>query len=340
MIEAWTGRVCAGEDLTRDEMQAAVHAIMQGTCSDGTIAALLTGLAHKGETVEEIAGAADAMRAHMTPVRTDLAGVLDTCGTGGTGSKLLNVSTTAALVAAAAGVPVAKHGNRSVTSRTGSADVLEALGVRIDAPVDVVEACLRDAGICFCFARTLHPAMRHVAPVRAKLGMRTIFNLLGPLSNPAGAQFQLLGTGDDETRSKLASALLLLKVQRAVLVTGEDGLGEATLTGNTAVTIAENGRLEQQTWAPGDFGLAAQSLASLEVQNAAESAAKIKAVLGGERGAARDMILLNAGAALWTAGRDASLARCAEQAAEAIDSGAAADTLARLVDVSNKAADE
>jgi anthranilate phosphoribosyltransferase len=270
----------------------------------------------------------------MTPIRSQRTGILDTCGTGGVGSSLLNVSTAAAIVAAAAGVPVAKHGNRSVTSVTGSADVLEKLGVNIEAPVAVVERCLDEVGLCFCFARTMHPAMRYVAPVRKKLGIRTIFNLLGPLSNPASAAYQLLGTGMAELREKLAQALLRLDVERAVLVTGEEGLGEVTLGGETFVTIADRDGVREQTWTPHDFGLTRQSMESLVVASSGQSADLIHRVLQGERGAARDMIVLNAAAALWAAGKDPSPATCAQLAAEAIDSGAARQTLESLARVS------
>jgi anthranilate phosphoribosyltransferase len=335
MITSLAGRASAGENLSLDEMRAAIGAMMQGTCTEGEIASLLTALAHKGETVDEIAGAAAAMREHMTPIRSQRRNILDTCGTGGTGSKLFNVSTAAAIVAAAAGVPVAKHGNRSVTSKTGSADVLEKLGVKIDAAPAVIERCLNEIGLCFCFARSMHPAMRHVAPVRAKLGMRTIFNLLGPLSNPAGAEFQLLGTGNDELRRKLAQVMLLLGTRRAVLVTGEDRLGEVTLAGKTFLTIAENGAVRELTWTPADFGLKTQPLNSLEVANADESAAIIREVFAGKIGPARDLVVLNAAAALWAARKDASTANCARLAADAIDSGAAQQALAELVKVSN-----
>ena len=201
------GRVSGGESLDRDAMTAAMTHIMSGQASEGEIGLFLTALSAKGETAEEVAGAATAMRAHMTPIRSRHARLLDTCGTGGGGSELFNVSTTAAVVIAAAGVPVAKHGNRSVTSRSGSADVLAELGVNIEADIPQVERCLDELGVCFCFAQRMHPAMRHVAAVRKKLGIRTIFNVLGPLSNPAGASHQLLGAGRPELRPLLASAL-------------------------------------------------------------------------------------------------------------------------------------
>ena len=316
-------------------MQSAIGQIMSGQCSESEIATLLTALAHKGETVEEIAGAAAAMRQHMTPVQSSRTGILDTCGTGGGGSRLFNVSTSAAIVASAAGVPVAKHGNRSVTSKTGSADVLQQLGVNIEAPAEVVARCLDEVGLCFCFARTMHPSMRHVAPVRAKLGIRTIFNLLGPLSNPARASFQLLGTGMPDVRMKLAQSLLMLDVERAVIITGEDGLGEVHPAGTTDVTVAEDGELADASWTPHNFGMANQPLEALEVEDAAQSAAIIRDVLEGQQGPAREMIVLNAAAALWTARRDSSLENCATLASEAIDSGAAKEQLAKLVAVSN-----
>lgn len=334
MLESILGPLCAGEDVSREQIRTAIGLIMDGEVPEGEIATLLTALAQKGETVEEIAGAAAAMREHMTPIKSHRTGVLDTCGTGGTGSQLFNVSTAAAIVAAAAGVPVAKHGNRSVTSRTGSADVLEVLGVDVEAGVDTVTRCLDEVGLCFCYARSLHPAMRHVAPVRAKLGIRTIFNLLGPLSNPASASFQLLGTGMPELREKLARALLLLGTERAVLVTGEDGLGEVTLAGETAVTLAEAGGVRELTWTPSDFGLRQHSLEALVVEGPQQSAALIQEVLTARVGPARDMVVLNAAAALWAAGKDESTANCARLAADAIDSGAAQAILHRLVEVS------
>src|SRR5262245_21614903 len=220
------GRLSAGENLTQDEMTAAMDAVMDGRIADEQIGLFLTALSAKGETVEEIAGAARSLRKHMTPIRTRHAVVVDTCGTGGVGSKLFNISTAAALVTAAAGVPVAKHGNRAVTSRTGSADVLSALGVNIAAESSCVERCLDDLGICFCFAPLAHPSMKRVADVRRRLGRPTIFNLLGPLCNPAAAPYQLLGVGRPELRQTIAKALAILGTRRSVVVSGQSGLGE------------------------------------------------------------------------------------------------------------------
>ncbi len=269
VIESALGRLAAGENLSMDEMSACIEAVMQGQASDGEIGVLLTALSAKGETAQELAGAAATLRRHMTPVRSGRADVVDTCGTGGDGSGTFNISTAAALVAAAAGVPVAKHGNRAITSKSGSADVLVALGVNINATLERVEQCLDQLGICFCFAPLVHPAMKRVAEVRRKLGMPTIFNLLGPLSNPAGAPFQVVGVGRAELRPLLAEALALLGTQRAIVVSGEDGLDEVTLAGPTRVTEIRDGSLRNFTWTPADFGLAPADLASIKVSGPA-----------------------------------------------------------------------
>jgi anthranilate phosphoribosyltransferase len=332
VIEATLGRLAAGEDLSMDDMARAIEAVMLGLCSESEIALLLTGLHLKGETVAEIAGAAAALRRHMTPIRTRREGVIDTCGTGGDASGTFNISTAAALVTAAAGVPVAKHGNRRVTSRSGSADVLAQLGVNIEASVACVEACLDELGICFCFAPLLHGSMKHVAPVRQKLGTPSIFNLLGPLSNPAGAPFQLLGVGRAELRPLMAEALALLGTRRALVVCGEDGLDEVTLAGPTRVSEVSDGQVRDFAWTPADFGLEVSSLFSLQVTGPEESAALIRRVLEGERGAPRDIVVANAAAALWTAGAADTPRAAANAAAAAIDSQAAARLLANLAD--------
>jgi anthranilate phosphoribosyltransferase len=231
-------------------------------------------------------------------------------------------------------VPVAKHGNRSITSKSGSADVLAALGVNIEAGVETVERCLDQVGICFCFAPQLHPSMKHVAPVRKKLGVPTIFNLLGPLSNPASAPFQLLGVGKPALRPKLSAALALLGSQRAVVVCGEDGLDEVTLGGATHVSEVTPDGTQEHTWTPQQFGLASGDTAALRVDGPAASAQVVRSVLDGRRGPQRDVVVLNAAAALWTAGKSDALDQCAVLAAEAIDSGATAKILADLVEAS------
>jgi anthranilate phosphoribosyltransferase len=334
-IAAILGRLSGGENLAMEEMSATIDLVMRGEVADQQIALLLTALAVKGETVAEIAGAAAALRRHMTPIRSERTGLIDTCGTGGDGSRTFNISTAAALVAAAAGVPVAKHGNRGITSRSGSADALAALGVNIDADVPRVERCLDALGICFCFAPLLHPATRRVAAVRKQLGMPTIFNLLGPLSNPAAAPFQLLGVGKPHLRPIMAEALARLGTERAVVVCGDNRLDEVTISGPTHVTEASGGKLREFTWTPADFGLRESSLDGLVVDGPAESAALIRSVLAGAFGPARDIVVANAAAALWTARKADSTEKCALLAAEAIDSGAASRLLDRLVEQTN-----
>jgi anthranilate phosphoribosyltransferase len=287
------------------------------------------------------------MRRHMTPIRSHHAEVLDTCGTGGGDSAMFNVSTTAALVAAAAGVPVAKHGNRGITSRSGSADVLAELGVNINATVAQVEACLDELGLCFCFAPLMHPSMKHVAAVRKRLGIRTIFNILGPLVNPAGACYQLLGAGRPELRPLLAGAIAQLGTKRTLVVSGDDGLGDVTLSGTTHVTEIKSDSpspprggarggvfsvAHQRSffWQPADFGIARASLDSLQVDGPAGSAAIIRKLLTGGSGPARDIVVLNAAAGLIVANKTTEPKAAAAMAASAIDSGAAADLLARL----------
>jgi anthranilate phosphoribosyltransferase len=330
------GRVAGGENLSSDEMSAAMDAIMSGECDQGQVALFLTALSAKGETAEEIAGAARSMRSHMTPIRHRYGRLLDTCGTGGGGSELFNISTAAAIVIAAAGVPVAKHGNRSVTSRSGSADVLTELGVNVGCSVPQVERCLDELGICFCFAPLMHPAMRNVAEVRKKLGVRTIFNIIGPLANPAGASHQLLGAGRPELRPLLGAALRLLEIERAFVVSGEDGLGEVTIAGITHVTEINRGDERERVFRPEDFGLQASSIEALRIWGPAESASLIREVLHGAKGPARNIIVLNAAAGLLLYGGEASPESCAKRAAETIDSGAAAELLRRLAELSHR----
>ncbi len=332
------GRVSAGEDLSREEMAEAIGQVMTGAWSEEQIGLLLTSLAAKGETVAEVAGAATAMRANMTPIRSRHEKLLDTCGTGGGGSTTFNISTSAALVIAAVGVPLAKHGNRSVTSKSGSADVLAELGVNIQAEVPQVERCLDELGICFCFAPLMHPAMKHVAAVRKRLGIRTIFNLLGPLANPAGATYQLLGVGLPALRPLIASAIGMLDTERALVVSGGDGLGEVSLAGPTEVTQVDGRGETQFQWQPSDFGLHTASLESIQVTNPSESAAIVRDVLNGEPGPARDIVLLNAAAGLLAAGHCSTPEEGAAQAAEAIDSGAASKLLEALSRLSHEPA--
>jgi anthranilate phosphoribosyltransferase len=311
-------------------MTSAVEAIVSGQCAEGEIGLFLTGLRARGETAEEIAGAATALRNAMTPIRSNHAQLVDTCGTGGDRSGTFNISTAAALVTAAAGVPVAKHGNRSVTSRSGSADVLAELGVNIEAPLATVEACLDELGICFCFAPLMHASMRNVADVRRKLAMPTIFNLLGPLANPASAPYQVVGVGDPAWVTLMAQALALLKTTRAIVVHGNDGLDEVTLDGPTQVILVDDGQLSELEWTPDDFGISRSPLTDLAVDGPKSSAAIIRDVFQGHPGPARDIVVLNAAAALWTAGAADSPTEASLRAAEAIDRGAAAQLLKQL----------
>lgn len=332
------GRVSGGQSLSMQEMTAVIDQIMRGEWEENQIELLLTALHHKGETVDEIAGAAAALRTHMTRVATDRSPLIDTCGTGGSGAGTFNISTTAAIVAAAAGANVAKHGNRKITSKTGSADVLSELGVNISAEPPVVEKCLNELGICFCYAPQMHPSMKHVGPVRKSLPFATIFNLLGPLCNPAGAELQLLGVGRPEIRTTMAAALARLGVKKALVVRGEDGLGEVTIGGDTLVSLVEDGTVSELRWSPADFGVEVSPREPLLAEDPAQSAQIIRRLLAGETGPPRDVVLVNAAAALWLAGLADDLPAGRAKAAHAIDEGAAADLLLQLAAFSKKTA--
>ncbi|RIK75473.1 MAG: anthranilate phosphoribosyltransferase [Planctomycetota bacterium] len=332
MIETILGRLSSGANLTRDECGELIDAMFEGGLADEQIALALSALRAKGETAEEIIGAALVLRQRMTRIGCRHDVFVDTCGTGGDRSGTFNVSTAAALVTAAAGLPVAKHGNRSFSSKSGSADVLAALGVNVQAEVAVVESCLDELGICFCFAPLWHRSMKRVATVRKKLGVPTIFNLLGPLANPAGAPFQVVGVGRSEMRTKIAAALMALGTRGAIVVHGDDGLDEVTLAGATRVSHATPQGVRELCWTPGDFGLAAAPLDDMLVEGPEESAALIRRVLAGDDGPARDIVVANAAAALWVAGRAATTQEAAALAAKAIDSGAAARLLAALAE--------
>ncbi len=331
MIEAILGRLSSGSDLSRGECGELVDAMFEGGLSDEQIALALSALRAKGETAEEIIGAATILRRHMTRIACRHEVFVDTCGTGGDRSGTFNISTAAALVTAAAGLPVAKHGNRSFSSKTGSADVLAALGVNVEADVSVVEGCLDELGVCFCFAPLWHRSMKRVAAVRKALGVPTIFNLLGPLSNPAAAPFQVVGVGRGEMRQALANALVALGTRNAIVVHGDDGLDEVTLAAATQVSHATPDGVREFTWTPADFGLTSAPLSDMLVENPAESAAIIRRVLAAEPGTPRDIVVANAAAALWVAGRARTTLEAAALATNAIDSGAAARLLAALV---------
>ena len=322
-------------DLSAEAMSAAVGAIMDGRAGEVEIAAFLTALRMKGEAVSELVGAAQAMAERATRIVSRHTGLLDTCGTGGDGLHTFNISTATALVTAAAGVPVAKHGNRSASSRSGSADVLEALGVNVQLSPERVGACLDEVGIGFCFAPLVHGAMKYAAPVRKQLGFRTVFNMLGPLTNPAGAAFQLVGVPSCDAAEKMAGALSGLNRRRAIVVCGGGVLDEVSLWGETHVLRVEGAKVTREVWSAGTFDLPPCGVEDLRVESPAESAAVIRRVLGGERGPARDMVLANAAAALLAAGFSDEPHRAVAAAAAAIDSGAAAAICRRLAEVTN-----
>jgi anthranilate phosphoribosyltransferase len=331
-----------GESLSRDEARGVMSEVLAGKCTDAQIAALLVALHMKGETVEEIVGFAEAIRQAATPLKVagnstiDVSGterdaLVDTCGTGGDASGTFNISTATALVAAGAGVRVAKHGNRSVTSKCGSADVMEALGVNISLPVSQIAACLQEVGIAFLFAPAMHSAMKYVQPARRELRLRTVFNLLGPLTNPANASAQVVGVYSDDLVEKLAEALSMLGLRRAMVVHGCDGLDEITIGGTTRVAEVRDGQVRTYEVTPEEFGLKRAPIESISGGDAAENARIIQEVLSGKKSPCRDVVLLNAGATLVAAGRANLLSEAMPMAAKSIDSGAARSKLESLV---------
>lgn len=323
-------RLIAGHEVSAELMHAAVSAVMDGLAADVDIAALLTALRCRGETVAALQGAAQAMRERSTPIPCQSTGLLDTCGPGGDGLGTFNISTAAALAAAACGVKVAKHGNRSVTSKSGSADVLEALGVNLQLSPEQVGRCIDQVGIGFCFAPLLHGAMKYAAPVRKQLGFRTIFNLLGPLTNPARAEFQLIGVPKLDLAEKLAQALSALGTRHALVVCGNNELDEVSLWGTTTVWEIRPGKLAQHRWTAKDAGLPECRPTDLQIHDAAQSAAIIRAVFDEKSGPARDMVVVNTAAGLLAAEKVPTLPAGVEMAMRAIDSGAAKTLLTHL----------
>jgi anthranilate phosphoribosyltransferase len=335
MFSALIEKLGRHEDLSTDEAAQAMAVIMRGDASPAQIAGFLIGLSMKGERPAELVGLARTMRAEAVRLSESVDDVFDTCGTGGDRSGTFNISTAAALVIAACGVRVAKHGNRSVSSLCGSADVLEALGANVSASPAIVERSLRDVGIAFFFAPTFHPAMRHAAAARRDLGVRTAFNLLGPLTNPAGATRQIVGVPRPDLTELIARSLLLLGSQRAWVVHGADGLDELSTTGYTKVSECRDGAVQTFYVHPADYGLPKASPDALKGGDAARNAQLVREVLDGGSGPTRSVVLLNAGAALFIAGRADSVRDGIAQAADAIDSGRAKTALAQLVAVSN-----
>jgi anthranilate phosphoribosyltransferase len=321
--------VCAGDHLTADHAAAVLTEIMEGRASAVQTAAFLIALRAKGETVPELVGLARTMRSLATPVKTKRTDLVDTAGTGG-GPSTFNVSTTAAIVAAAAGCAVAKHGNRSNTSRCGSADLLEALGVDIELEPDQVARNIDELGFGFMFAPKHHKAMAHVVPVRKELAVRTIFNFLGPLTNPAGANRQLLGVSDRHYQETIAEALVGLGSVKAMVVSADDGLDEISIASRTRVIEVANGSTAEYYIEPADLGFSEASLEEVTGGTPEQNAAHSRSVLAGEPGPRRDLVLLNAGAAIYVAGKAEHLAGGVETAAESIESGAAGALLERL----------
>ena len=327
--------ICSGAHLTADHTSAALTEIMEGRASEVQTAAFLISLRAKGETVSELVCLARTMRSLAAHVEIDEPSLLDTAGTGG-GPTTFNISTTAALIAAGAGCKVAKHGNRSATSRSGSADVLEALGVDIELGPTEVATCIEEVGFGFMFAPKHHRAMAHVVPVRKELAVRTIFNFLGPLTNPAGAATHLLGVSDRGYQEIIAEALLQLGCSHALVVNADDGIDELSVFSRTRVIEVAEGGTEEWFVEPGDFGLGTAPLDAIPGGDPAENAAVVKHVLEGEGGPARDVSLLNAGAAIYVAGVATDLEDGIAKATHAVDSGIAFDVLARLVERSRE----
>jgi anthranilate phosphoribosyltransferase len=334
VMQIYTEKAEAGTHLSRQEAESAMEEILSGRAGEDSIVALLSALRAKGETIEELVGFARAMRHHATPIFNDGSRssqlLVDTCGTGGDASGTFNISTTAAFVAAGAGVRVAKHGNRSISSRCGSADVLEALGISLDVTPERVGAAIDEIGIGFLFAPALHTAMRHAMSARRRLG-RTAFNLLGPLTNPAGARAQIAGVFSADVVEKVASVLAELGVERAFVVHGEGGLDEISLTGKTKVGEVRGGLVRVYEVTPEDFGLSHAPISAISGGDAARNAAIVRAILAGETGPRRDIVIANAAAALVAAGRAANFLEGARVAADSIDSGAALKKLDALI---------
>ncbi len=337
MIKEAIQTVVDGRSLTLDAAAEVMEEIMNGQVTPSQFGALVTALRIKGETVEEIAGLARTMRAKA--VRVNGSGpTVDTCGTGGDGAATFNVSTTAAFIAAGAGLKVAKHGNRAMSSKSGSADVLEALGVRIELTAEQAEKCLDEVGIAFMFAPSFHPSMKYASAPRREIGIRTIFNILGPLTNPAGASAQVIGVPSEQFGDKVAQALRILGTKHALVVHGMGGIDELTITGRSTIWELAGGAVAEYCVSPGDFGYREAEIASIRGGDSSENAAILRAILRGEKGPRRDMAVMNAAAAIMVGSGNGhevrgpkSLVECAGRAEAAIDNGAALEKLERLV---------
>ncbi len=336
MIQEVLRKVVSGENLTRLEAYRVMNEMMEGKVTPSQIASLLTSLRMKGETVEELIGFAQGMRSHATRVYHDLPHAVDTCGTGGDGGKTFNISTAAAFVAAAAGVPIAKHGNRAVSSQSGSADVLEELGMDIRLNAKEAQHLLFQTGLCFLFAPLFHQTMRHVMPTRTELGFRTCFNLLGPLVNPAGVKIQLLGVYDPALTENVAHVLSELGIERALVVAGLDGLDEITVTAPTRISEVKEGEVKTYDVTPEQLGVKTFPMEEIAGGSAEYNARLIRGIFDGKKGAAREVVLVNAGAAIYLAGRASSIREGVRLAAEMIDSGKAKEKLAEVIHASRE----
>ena len=336
MIKQAVASLVHGEDLTQELMRQAMEEIMSGGAEPDEIEAFLRGLCAKGETIDEITAAAEVMRRHATRINSSQENILDTCGTGGDGAHTFNISTISALVACAAGITVAKHGNKSVSSKCGSADLLLELGVKIDLKPEKVEACLSELGIGFLYAPLLHPAMKYAMPVRKKMGVRTIFNILGPLTNPAGARHQLLGVYDPKFTEPLANALKNLGSQHVLVVHGEDGLDEVTTTAKTRISELKDGKINTYRVKPGQFAVGKAKSEDLKGGDPAHNARIALDILRGRGDKKRDAVLLNAGCAIYAADKAASIQEGVIKAASAIDSGKAQEKLEQLKQFTNR----
>ena len=336
MLKPYIAKLVERQDLSEKESEEAMSLIMSGKATEAQVAGFLVALRMKGETVAEITGSARAMRAAATRINVQGLDLVDTCGTGGDRKGTFNVSTAAALVAAGAGVPVAKHGNRSVSSGSGSADVLKTLGVNIEASPEVVEECIRQLGMGFLFAPALHKAMKFAIGPRREMGVRTVFNILGPLTNPAGARRQLLGLFSGDLLETIAGVLLNLGAEKAMVVHGADGLDELSVCAESSIAEIDGGAIRTWQLTPESVGLPRAQLTDLVVDGPEESAEVIRFVLSGGQGPRRDITLLNAGAAVYVGGRAASLEEGMQAAAESIDTGRAQHVLEGLVELTNR----
>lgn len=337
MIKEAIAKIVGKVDLTREEIETVMEEIMTGTATPSQISAFISLLRMKGETIEEITGCALVMRRHATKIKTNRSPILDTCGTGGDGACTFNISTISAFVAAGAGLVVAKHGNRSVSSQCGSADLLQALGVNIEMEAEKVKECVEKIGIGFLFAPLLHSAMKFATPVRREIGMRTIFNILGPLTNPAGARHQLLGVYDERLTEPLAMVLGNLESQHCLVVHGMDGLDEVTTTTETIISELRNGAVKTYTITPDEFGIKRAKTEDLKGGDQFCNSEITLGILGGKKsGPQRDIVLLNAGCAIYAGDSAGNIKEGIERAADAIDSGSALEKLELLKEYTNK----